>query len=558
MTGNAAIFMHPEAFDTSRTQLMGRHSAGEGFLRGFIRHADVDQFHFWNAGREPQAEMEAFVRRLEPVNRPISWYARGRRNQLHKAGAVSLPSPKIAEEAWFRRSVGDHAYSICGVTHTTATARVSDALAEMLTGPVQPWDALICTSRAVRASVETQLEQVAIHLEERLGVTKRPAIRLETIPLGVDVPAFTSSPEHRRRWRDELGIDEDAVVALYVGRFNLLSKMNPVPMAMALERAAQITGRKICWVLSGWAPTEAKTKEFHDVVRAACPSVQYCAVDGRRPETRFTIWSVADFFLSLSDNIQETFGLTPVEAMAAGLPSVISDWNGYRDTVRHGVDGFRVDTVTPRIGLGGDLAFRHAVGWDSYDGYVGAVSQFTAIEPEKAAQAVAELVRDADLRRRMGEAARLRAAELFDWSAVIPQYQALWADMSAMRPASPPPRTRKSADNPYRLDPYKLFASYPTASMTRNSLVEAFPGVTPTDAGRLLSEPIIKSVVGILPSVAEVERIVGAAMVYGRPTVAKILGEFPDDRRLHIERCIVLLAKYGLLRLYPDGVPPAA
>ena len=63
-----------------------------------------------------------------------------------------------------------------------------------------------------------------------------------------------------------------------------------------------------------------------------------CAVDGRPADTRFSIWSVADIFISFSDNIQETFGLTPVEAMAAGLPSVVTDWDGYRDTVRHGID----------------------------------------------------------------------------------------------------------------------------------------------------------------------------------------------------------------------------
>ncbi len=42
------------------------------------------------------------------------------------------------------------------------------------------------------------------------------------------------------------------------------------------------------------------------------------------------IWQAADIFTSLSDNIQETFGLTPIEAMAAGLPSVVTDWDGYQ------------------------------------------------------------------------------------------------------------------------------------------------------------------------------------------------------------------------------------
>ena len=30
--------------------------------------------------------------------------------------------------------------------------------------------------------------------------------------------------------------------------------------------------------------------------------------------------------------------------MAAGVPLVVSDWNGYRDLVRNGIDGFRVPT----------------------------------------------------------------------------------------------------------------------------------------------------------------------------------------------------------------------
>jgi glycosyltransferase involved in cell wall biosynthesis len=546
---NAAIFMHPEAFDTTRRQLMGRHSAGEGFLRGFIRHADVDRFHFWNAGRETQAEMNAFVQRLEPTSKPISWYARGERRRLKGAAVVSLPSPKIAEEAWFRRSVGDHVYGICGLTHTTATARVTDALAALLTSPVQPWDALICTSTAVRASLETQLAVVGDYLQERLGATQTPSIRLETIPLGINTKDFDRSPEKRQVWRETLGIPDDAVVALYMGRFNLLSKMNPVPMGLALERAGESLGRPLYWVVAGWASDDARADEFHRVTRASCPSVEYRVVDGRRPDVRFSIWAVADLFLSLSDNIQETFGLTPVEAMAAGLPSVISDWNGYRDTVRDGLDGFRIRTWTPRPGLGGDLAFRHAVGWDSYDGYVGAVSQFTAIDVEQAGQAIAELARDPELRRRMGESARRRAVETFDWAAVIPQYQALWADMAALRPSFAPERSRGSPDNPWRLDPYRLFAEYPTETITSDSRLTVSPGVTPLAAGELLQAPILRWVVGILPKREELERLLGAVMVHRNGTVTDVLSEFPAERRLHLERCIGLLAKYGLVQI---------
>ena len=51
----------------------------------------------------------------------------------------------------------------------------------------------------------------------------------------------------------------------------------------------------------------------------------------------------ADLFVSLADNPQETFGITPLEAMAAELPCLVSDWDGYRDTVTNDV-GCRIPT----------------------------------------------------------------------------------------------------------------------------------------------------------------------------------------------------------------------
>ena len=45
MSGNAAIQYQKDGFHTSGPRLMGRHAAGEGFLKGFARHADVERFY---------------------------------------------------------------------------------------------------------------------------------------------------------------------------------------------------------------------------------------------------------------------------------------------------------------------------------------------------------------------------------------------------------------------------------------------------------------------------------------------------------------------------------
>lgn len=42
---NAVLYHHPDAVDTSRDKLMGRHVAGEGFLHGLVRHSEVDGFY---------------------------------------------------------------------------------------------------------------------------------------------------------------------------------------------------------------------------------------------------------------------------------------------------------------------------------------------------------------------------------------------------------------------------------------------------------------------------------------------------------------------------------
>lgn len=54
------------------------------------------------------------------------------------------------------------------------------------------------------------------------------------------------------------------------------------------------------------------------------------------------MYNSADCFTSPIDNIQETFGITPLEAMSCGIPQIVSDWNGYRETVVDNVTGFRI------------------------------------------------------------------------------------------------------------------------------------------------------------------------------------------------------------------------
>jgi len=545
---SAAIYFHPDGYDTTGPRLMGRHAAGESFLRGFLRHADAERFHFLNGSALPVSELEKLIQRIEPPSKPLTWVGRRERTKLIDPGCLYLPGPNIAPEAWTRRPFDSRRYSICGVTHTTATHRVMDAIADLMTAPLEPWDALVCTSAAVRASIETELEAVREDLTQRLGATRLPQPQLATIPLGINADDFTLDPAQRAAWRQRLDIPSDALVALYVGRFSPEAKMNPATMALVLEASAKATGREIYWVVAGWAGSDALAEKFHAWTREFCPNVHHRGVDGRPADTRFSIWSVADIFLSLSDNVQETFGLTPVEAMAAGLPCVVSDWDGYRQTVRHGVDGFRIPTYAPRPTLGRDLAFGYANDWYSYDHYLAAASQMTAVDLNLATEAVSALVQDADLRRRMGAEAQSRAREVFDWRVIVPQYQALWGELAERRRAAAGPSgPAHLVDNPRRLDPFRLFAAYPTEPLTPETRVAAVSGLTWPEALVRLDLHLASIGKWALPSLEETQSLFERIATLNEATVTEIIRAAPPARQPFIERGILWLAKYGLV-----------
>ncbi|MBL8772023.1 MAG: glycosyltransferase family 4 protein [Phenylobacterium sp.] len=548
---NAAIFLHPNGFDTTGQTLLGRHSAGESFLRGFVRHADVDRFYFWNVAGRPQEELDALVTRIEAPTRPITWIPQTARARLGEAGVLNVPSPEIDTEAWKRRRYGSRLYALTGITHTTATGRVMRMIGDLLIAPLHDYDALICTSSAVRNAVETQLSMMRDYLADLHGPRRRPEPQRVTIPLGVNADDFQTSAEHRKRWREQLDIPEDAIVALYVGRFQVKAKMNPALMAMALERAARRTGKAIYWVNSGWIEPAGTEDVFHGETRKLCPSVHYRQIDGRPPDVRFSIWSVADFFISFSDNIQETFGLTPVEAMAAGLPCVVTDWDGYKDTVRDGLDGFRVPTIAPRPHFGGDLADYFANGWLAYDNYVGAAAQYVAVDLDAAEAAIARLVEDADLRRTLGEQARRQARAVFDWSAIIPQYQALWADQDARRRAAPPDPAPMS--DPYRPDPFTLFAGYPTRHIGRADVVSLVAGWDWTTALARLDAPLAVYSRFNRASASELELVFAHLVQHGPTPVARLRDLVPPGRSNFLERSLLWLARHDIVRIDIGG-----
>ena len=125
-------------------ELNGRRWAGQQLLRCWARQA----------GSRPMALANADPAQLEQLK---PWLKnQGFSGELHPLGLLDpepcrtwggffLPDPSIGRWAQWRQPVGPAAFSLIGQIHTSPHPALGH-LQDLVTEPVQPWDALICSS----------------------------------------------------------------------------------------------------------------------------------------------------------------------------------------------------------------------------------------------------------------------------------------------------------------------------------------------------------------------------------------------------------------------------
>ena len=348
---------------------------------------------------------------------------------------------------------------------------------------------------------------------------------------------------------------------MFMGRLSFHAKAHPLAMYQALEIASQKAsqhGKKVVLVECGWHANEFIQNAYKEAAQLACPSVKVITLDGRIADNRTTAWAGADIFCSLSDNIQETFGIVPIEAMAAGLPVVASDWDGYKDTVRHEIDGFRIPTSMPKAGMANDLALRHALQVDTYDMYCGFTSSLIAVDIEAAALALGQLFESGELRAQMGAAGRKRAEEVYDWKVVIAQYEGLWTQQHELRrQAQLDIESKKQAISniwPARIDPFFSFESYPSSVVqesTQLCLVDTSKELAIQRAKQYFNLAMVSYAKLVLPNLQEIEWVLNQAPE--NTTVPQPAQDWvkaiSEERKALVFRGLSWLIKMGILKI---------
>jgi glycosyltransferase involved in cell wall biosynthesis len=451
--------------------VFGRHVANSEFLGAWLDHGRWERLLALVANQASAASIRARFdaysnergagRRLEIV--PLSSFHE-RFFPKAPVDVLHLPQPMDAEFAWVRQHKRPHAFALSGVTHTISIKEVMQLFRESVTAPFEEYDTLFCISGAARSVVRAVADNYAEYLRERFGGSPRLRLRLEALPFGVDTQKFRPpTPTERLAARQLLGIPSDAICVLYVGRLSYASKVHPFPMYAAVAEAARRTGRKVHLLLAGWAESPSILKKFQQGAQALGAGITIALADGMHPRVRREAWHAADIFTSLSDNIQETLGLTVLEAQACGLPVITSDWDGCRESVSAGETALVVPTRMVR-GATVDVTSRHLMSETSYGVFLGETNQTVSVDVPLATAAFARLFENGAERTRMGERGRARILEHYTWLRIIDQYQTVWGEQDRLRrehlgAGAAPSKVRTPVAFP---DVEFAFAAYPT------------------------------------------------------------------------------------------------
>lgn len=250
--------------------------------------------------------------------------------------------------------------------------------------------------------------------------------------------------------------------------------------------------------------------------------------------------------------------------MAAGLPVVVSDWSGYRETVVEGETGHLIPTAMPGAGesLGIYLTERYCAHLDPYPAYVGSIAQMVSVDIRRAGEAIAGLALDRNKRTKMGEAARLHAAANFDWRRVMQMYDCLFSELARIREREPGlgirDRRRETAIAAVP-DPFRAFAGFATAALTDTTVVMALcngleqRGLVATLFGSEIASFANHAMIPLEEFGKLLERI-----SEGPASIASLYASFPGFHRDQILASCAWLLKYGLIEIWQQDVESPA
>jgi glycosyltransferase involved in cell wall biosynthesis len=395
------------------------------------------------------------VRWVSGLNLP-DYLTRVNYHVFHHADTLGFPHLRRLRDLY-----APHPFPVTAMTHTLSYGGMAGEIAACLPPGAAPCDALLASSRAGRSALESMWTEV--------WADSGSPPRFPLIPLGVDPEEFHDPQGERAAVlrasvRIPLGLAEDDVLLLVFARLDQSEKMDFLPLFRALARALGAGGRpgKIALLFAGAVSQESRLPAL--LVEAAGEIDLLCRIiPNPDDEVRSALYAAADIFVSPVDNIQESFGLTLLEAGVSGLPVVASDFDGYRDIVEPGATGLLVPTFRDAAYCG--PGFNALALTMKQPAAQSMLAQQTVVSVPHLAEALLRLIRNPLERKGMGLEARRRILASLTWDHCVTRCLDLWEELRAIGPETgrdAPETARAVGRVAYAEDYARIFAVWPS------------------------------------------------------------------------------------------------
>ena len=234
--------------------------------------------------------------------------------------------------------------------------------------------------------------------------------------------------------------------------------------------------------------------------------------------------------------------------MASGLPVLVSDWNGYRSTVRDNIDGFRVKTYSLGEGLGTDIAYRHMMDFINYDNYIGMSVQRVAIDVSDCIQKLSILIKDKDKRLKFGNEGKRRVKEVFDWPIILKQYRELSDELDQIRISES--KNFKEFCSPSlpsdNLDPFYIFSSYPSEVLNKTDIFYRTDDINAVSIKKLLDYVSVSYASYYIPKEEDLVLVYSSFKNNNGLSLEEILNKTNLDDNM-ASKALIWLLKYGYI-----------
>ena len=467
-----------DSFDIDNLQILGRRVAGKEFLQGIASNLkDYEELDILVNSEKDKEYLRSIINPLVNKKNNIQIHTSLKYLDLNKIENIHIPGPDIEKWSIIRAGYNSNKFSITGIIHTLCSNTIINGFKEYIFGGLESWDALVCTSSTGKQVVQKIINYYHESFERkykiRLSSEKIP--KLFKIPLAVNDITFDNSltrEEKRFKSREKLGISKDAIVILFLGRLSFHGKSHPLTLYKSVSKiSSQNKNKEIILLECGTFPNKNAERLYNELIRSFNSLIvkRVGGISKATEESKIDALNSSDIFVSLSDNIQETFGLTLIEAMAAELPCIVSDWDGYRDIVKDSQTGYLIPTKYPKYEDDkiDNLDKEYKIGNINFDYMIGLKSMKTVIDENALEKKLDLLINNKEVRVKMANESRKRWENVFTWTVVSHQYRALWSNLREIRKKND--KTERSFSFHPSID--YIFKEYPTERYNEKELI---------------------------------------------------------------------------------------